>query len=73
MNQYQFLDKRFQEYNVALMKTLQNLATLLEAEKCWHQSKLLKTMVDVLSEIETKNTQSIAAIEEDIKTSLLLD
>jgi|GEM_PF-5906325 len=73
MTQYQFLDRRFQEYNQALMKALQNLAALLEAERCWHQSKLIKIMLDIVLEIETKNIQSIAAIEEDIKKSLLLD
>ncbi|MBE9212361.1 hypothetical protein IQ247_06500 [Plectonema cf. radiosum LEGE 06105] len=73
MTQYQFLDRRFQEYNAALMKALQNLANLLEAEKYWHQSKLIQMMLDIVLEIETKNIQSIAAIEEDIKNSLLLD
>ncbi|MGF1673691.1 MAG: hypothetical protein ACFCUV_08410 [Rivularia sp. (in: cyanobacteria)] len=73
MTQYQFLDRRFQEYNAALMKALQNLANLLEAEKCWHQSKVLQIMFDIVLEIETKNIQSIAAIEEDIENSLLLD
>ncbi|MGB3655307.1 MAG: hypothetical protein WBA41_29440 [Rivularia sp. (in: cyanobacteria)] len=73
MTQHQFLDRRFQEYNAALMKALLNLASLLEAEKCWEQSKLIRIMLDVLSEVENKNAQSIAAIEEDIKNSLLLD
>ncbi|NJL80045.1 MAG: hypothetical protein HC836_03525 [Richelia sp. RM2_1_2] len=73
MTQYQFLDRRFQEYNAALMKALQNLANLLEIEKCWHQSKMIKIMLDIVLEIEIKNVQSIAAIEEDIKNSLLLD
>ncbi|MBF2016722.1 MAG: hypothetical protein IGS23_16290 [Rivularia sp. T60_A2020_040] len=73
MTQYQFLDRRFQESNAALMKALQNLANLLEAEKYWHQSKMIKIMLDIVLEIEIKNVQSIAAIEEDIKNSLLLD
>ena len=33
MSQYQFLDRRFQEYHVALIKALQDLAAQLEAEK----------------------------------------
>lgn len=73
MTQHQFLDRRFQEYNAALIKALQNLATLLEAEKCLYQGKLIRMMLDVLSEVETNKAQSIARIEEDIKKSLLLD
>ncbi|MDY6902945.1 MAG: hypothetical protein SWZ49_33465 [Cyanobacteriota bacterium] len=73
MSQYQFLDRRFQEYNVALIKALQDLAAQLEAEKCWQQGKLIRVMLDILLEVEIKNERSIAAIEEDIKKSLLLD
>jgi len=73
MTQYQFLDRRFQEYNIAFIKALQDLATQLEAEKCWQQGKMVRVMLDILLEIEIKNARSIAAIEEDIKQSLLLD
>ena len=73
MNQYQFVDRRFQEYNIALIKALQDLAAQLEAEKCWQQGKLIEVMLDVLLEVEIKSQRSIAAIEEDIKKSLLLD
>ncbi|MEM1393281.1 MAG: hypothetical protein AAF757_12505 [Cyanobacteria bacterium P01_D01_bin.116] len=73
MNQYQFVDRRFQEYNIALIKALQDLAAQLEAEKCWQQGKLIEVMLDVLLEVEIKSERSIAAIEEDIKKSLLLD
>jgi hypothetical protein len=73
MTQHQFLDRRFQEYNAATIEALQNLANLLEAEKCLYQGKLIRMMLDVLSEVETKKALSIAVIEEDIKKSLLLD
>lgn len=73
MAQYQFLDRHFQEYIKALIKTLENLATILEAEKCYEQAKLIRVTVDILLEIEIKNARLIAAIEENIKNSLLLD
>jgi len=73
MSQYQFLDRRFQEHNVALIKALQDLAAQLEAERCWQQSKLIRVMLDILLEVEVQNERSIAAIEEEIKNSLLLD
>ncbi|MGD1913605.1 MAG: hypothetical protein ACFB2X_23030 [Rivularia sp. (in: cyanobacteria)] len=73
MTQHQFLDQRFQEYNAALIKALENLATLLETEKCWPQSKLIRMMLLFLSKVESKKAKYIAAIEEDIKKSLLLD
>lgn len=73
MSQYQFLDRRFQEYNVALIKVLQDLAAQLEAEKCTQQKEFIRVMLDVLLEIEVKNERSIAAIEEDIEKSLFLD
>jgi hypothetical protein len=73
MTQHQFLDRRYQEYNAALIKTLQDLATQLEAEKCWQQAKLIRVMLNILSEIETENARWRVAIEEDIKKSLLLD
>ncbi|MEM9924501.1 MAG: hypothetical protein AAF915_12260 [Cyanobacteria bacterium P01_D01_bin.50] len=73
MTQHQFLDQRFQEYNAALIKALENLATLLETEKCWQQSKLIRMMLSFLSKVESKQAKYIATIEEDIKNSLLLD
>lgn len=73
MIQHKFLDQRFQEYNAALIKALQNMATLLEAEKYWQQSKLIRMTLLFLLEVENKNTHSIAEIEENIKNSLLLD
>lgn len=73
MRKHQFLDQRFQEYNAALIKALENLATLLETEKCWQQSKPIRTMLLFLSKVESKQAKYIAAIEEDIKNSLLLD
>ncbi len=73
MSQYQFLHRRFQEYNVALIKALQDLAAQLEAEKRWQQGKLIRVMLDILLEVEVKNERFIAEIEEDIKKSLLLD
>ena len=73
MSQYQFLDRRFQEYNVALIKALQDLAAQLEAEKCIQQGEFIRVMLDVLLEVEVKNKRDLAAIEEDIKNSLLLD
>ena len=73
MTQHQFLDRRCQEYNVALIKALQDFATELEAEKCCQQGKVVRVMLDILLEVKTKNAQSVAAIEEDIRKSLLLD
>ncbi len=73
MTQHQFLDRRLQEYNTALFKALEDLATQLEAEKCCQQGKVVRVMLDILLEVETNNAQSVAAIEEDIKKSLLLD
>ncbi|BAY80847.1 hypothetical protein NIES267_03120 [Calothrix parasitica NIES-267] len=73
MSQYQFLDRRFQEYNVALIKALQDLAAQLEAEKCIQQGEFVRVMLDFLLEVEVKNQRDLAAIEEDIKKSLLLD
>ncbi len=73
MTKYQFLDQRFQEYNTSLIKALQNLATVLEAEQYWQQSQLIHMMLLFLSEVESKNAKSITAIEEDIKNSLLFD
>lgn len=55
MTQHQFLDRRYREYNTALINALQDLATQLEAEKCWKQGKLIRVMLDILLEIETKN------------------
>ncbi|MGB3759689.1 MAG: hypothetical protein WBA07_25515, partial [Rivularia sp. (in: cyanobacteria)] len=60
MTQHQFLDRRFQEYNAALIKALENLATQLEAEKCCQQVKVIRVMLDILLEVETKNAQSVA-------------
>ena len=73
MSQYQFLDRRFQEYHVALIKALQDLAAQLEAEKCIQQGEFIRVMLDVLLEVEVKNQRDLATIEEDIKNSLLLD
>lgn len=73
MTQHQFLDQRFQEYNAALIKTLENLVTLLETEKCWQQGKLIRMMLLFVSKVENKKVKYIAAIEEDITNSLLLD
>ncbi len=73
MMKHQFLDQRFQEYNTALIKGLQNMATLLEAEKCWQQGKLIRMTLLLLSSVENKQAKYITAIEEDIKNSLLLD
>ena len=73
MNQYQFVDRRFQEYNIALIKALQDLAAQLEAEQCIQQGEFIRVMLDVLLEVEVKNQRDLATIEEDIKNSLLLD
>ena len=73
MTQHKFLDQRFQEYNAALTKALQNLAILLEAEQYWKQGELIRIMLDILSQVENKKAKSIATIEENIKNSLLLD
>ncbi|MEL6458317.1 MAG: hypothetical protein AAFQ91_08715 [Cyanobacteria bacterium J06621_15] len=73
MSQYQFLDRRFQEYNLALIKALQDLASHLEAEKSCEQQEIIGVMLDVLLEVEIKNERDLAAIEEGIKKSLLLD
>ncbi|MBV6623667.1 MAG: hypothetical protein KI793_12155 [Rivularia sp. (in: Bacteria)] len=73
MTQHKFLDRRLQEYNAILTTALQNLATSLPTENCSHQSKLIKIMLEILSEVNLRNEQFVAAIEEDIKNSLLLD
>lgn len=73
MAQYQFLNQRFKIYNAFLIQTLQVLANLLEAEKCYRQSELIQINISFLLEVEHKNAHSIAVIEENIRKSLLLD
>ncbi|WP_026735615.1 hypothetical protein [Fischerella sp. PCC 9605] len=70
---HKFFDQRLREYNVAMIQVLQNLATLLEEEKCLLESRQAKRAVNVLLQLESQRQQAITVIERDIKNALKSD
>ncbi len=70
---HKFFDRCLHEYNVAMIQALQNLATILEEEKCLLESRQAKRAVNVLLQLDSQHQQVMTVIERDINNALKSD